>query len=164
MGLDMYLTKRTYIGAEYEHREVRGKIDITIKGEPVTIDFNRVHTIIEKVGYWRKANQIHNWFVQNVQGGHDNHDEYRVSREQFQNLLDDINTVLNAKGYDDEADVIEDLLPTHDGFFFGSTEIGEWYWGDLEYTKNLIQTVLNEIDEVEKNNHIYVTFYYQASW
>lgn len=164
MGLDMYLTKRTYIGAEYEHREVRGKIDITIKGEPVTIDFNRVQAIVEKVGYWRKANQIHNWFVQNVQDGDDNCNEHRVSREQFQTLLDDINTVLNAKGYEDEADVIEDLLPTCDGCFFGGTEIGEWYWGDLEYTKTLIETVLVELDEAEKNDQVYVDFYYQSSW
>lgn len=164
MGLDMYLTKRTYIGAEYEHREVRGKIDITIKGEPVTIDFNRVQAIVEKVGYWRKANQIHNWFVQNVQDGDDNCNDHRVSREQFQNLLDDINTVLNAKDSDDEADAIEDLLPTHDGFFFGGTEINEWYWQDLEYTKNLIETVLVELDEAEKNDHVYVDFYYQSSW
>ena len=27
--------------------------------------------IIEQVGYWRKANQIHNWFVENVQDGED---------------------------------------------------------------------------------------------
>ena len=61
MGLDMYLNKRTYIGAEYEHRKVKGKIEIT-EGEedkPINIQFNRVSEIIERVAYWRKANQIH---------------------------------------------------------------------------------------------------------
>lgn len=165
MGLDMYLTKRTYIGAEYEHREVEGKIDITIKGQPVNINFNRVQTIVEKVGYWRKANQIHNWFVQNVQGGEDDGREHSVSREQFQSLLDDIKTVLNAKGTPEEEGAIEDLLPPTSGFFFGSTEIDEWYWSDLEDTKHLIEKLLLEMDDDdEKNEHLWIDYYYEASW
>ena len=164
MGLDMYLTKRTYIGAEYEHREVAGKIDLTIKGQPVNINFNRVQTIVEKVGYWRKANQIHNWFVQNVQGGEDDGGEHRVSRENFESLLSDINTVLKAKDTPEEEGAIEDLLPPTEGFFFGSTEIDEWYWKDLEDTKDLIEKLLVEMDEDEKNEHLWVDYYYEASW
>lgn len=164
MGLDMYLTKHTYIGAEYEHREVAGKIELTTKGVPVNINFNRVQTIVEKVGYWRKANQIHNWFVENVQGGEDDCGEHSVSREQFQSLLDDINTVLNAKGTPEEEGAIEDLLPTTSGCFFGSTEIDEWYWADLEDSKNLIEKILAEMDEDEKNQEAWITYNYQSSW
>ena len=164
MGLDMYLTKHTYIGAEYEHKEVRGTIDLTMKGVPVNINFNRVQSIVEKVGYWRKANQIHNWFVQNVQGGEDDCREHRVSREQFQSLLDDINTVLNAKGTPEEEGAIEDLLPPTSGFFFGSTEIDEWYWTDLEDSKHLVEKILTEMDEDEKNQEAWITYNYQSSW
>lgn len=164
MGLDMYLTKRIYIGAEYEHQKVEGKIDITIKGQPVNINFNRVQTIVEKVGYWRKANQIHNWFVQNVQDGEDDCKEYSVTRDQFQSLLDDVNTVLNAKGTPEEEGAIEDLLPPTEGFFFGSTETDEWYWRDLEDTKKLITEILSEIEEDEKNSQMWVDYYYQSSW
>lgn len=32
MGLDMYLSKKIYIGANYEHNNVKGKINLT-KGE-----------------------------------------------------------------------------------------------------------------------------------
>ena len=164
MGLDMYLTKHTYIGAEYEHKEVRGTIDLTMKGQPVNIKFNRVQSIVERVGYWRKANQIHNWFVQNVQDGEDDCREHSVSREQFQSLLDDINTVLNSKGTPDEEGAIEDLLPPTSGFFFGSTEIDEWYWTDLEDTKHLIGNILAEMDEDEKNQEAWITYNYQSSW
>jgi hypothetical protein len=31
MGLDMYLSKKTYIGAQYEHNKVKGVIDISRK-------------------------------------------------------------------------------------------------------------------------------------
>lgn len=164
MGLDMYLTKRIYIGAEFEHQKVEGKIDLTIKGQPVNINFNRVQTIVERVGYWRKANQIHNWFIDNVQDGEDDCKEYSVSREQFQSLLDDVNTVLNAKGTPDEEGAIEDLLPPKSGFFFGSTEIDEWYWRDLEDTKHLIEKILVEMDEDAKNPESWVDYYYQSSW
>ena len=162
MGLDMYLTKHTYIGAEYEHNGIEGKIDLTAKGQPITINLNRVQSIVEKVGYWRKANQIHNWFVQNVQDGEDDCKEYSVSRQQFQSLLDDINTVLNSKGTPEEEGAIEDLLPTASGCFFGSTEIDEWYWNDLEDSKNLIEKIL--VDEDEKNEHLWISYHYQSSW
>lgn len=164
MGLDMYLTKHTYIGAEYEHKEVRGTIDITMKGVPVNINFNRVQSIVEKVGYWRKANQIHQWFVENIQGGEDDCREYSVSREQFQSLLDDVNGVLNAKDTPEQEGSIEDLLPPQSGFFFGSTEIDEWYWSDLEQTKKIVQNILVEMDEDEQNGEAWVTYYYQSSW
>ena len=165
MGLDMYLTKHTYIGAEHEHQKVEGKIDISIKGNPVNINFNRVRSIVESVGYWRKANQIHNWFVQNVQNGDDDRGEHCVSRENFESLLADINTVLNAKDTPEEEGAIEDLLPPTSGFFFGSTEIDEWYWKDLEDTKTLIQNVLLEMDEDQKNPNVWnIDYYYEASW
>lgn len=164
MGLDMYLTKRTYIGAELEHREVGGKIDITIKGEPVNINFDRVQSLVESVGYWRKSNQIHNWFVENVQDGEDDCREYHVSREQFEALLSDINTVLTAKGTPEEEGAIEDILPTASGCFFGSTKIDERYWEDLEDTKKLVTEILAEMDEDEKNSQMWTNYYYQSSW
>ena len=164
MGLDMYLTKRTYSGAEYEHNGIEGKIDLTAKGQPITINLNRVQSIVEKVGYWRKSNQIHNWFVQNVQDGEDDCKEYRVSREQFQSLLDDVNAVLIARDTPEEKGAIEDLLPPTSGFFFGSNEIDDWYWGDVENTEHLIESVLAEMDEDAKNSESWVDYYYQSSW
>lgn len=164
MGLDMYLTKKTYIGANYEHRGVSGNIDLTIKDSPVNINLNRVTYISENIGYWRKANQIHNWFVENVQGGEDDCRDYSVSREDFENLLQTVNLVLDAKGTSEENSVIEDNLPTSDGFFFGSTEIDDWYWGDLESTKQIVSDVLAEMDEDAKNPNLWVDYYYTSSW
>jgi hypothetical protein len=164
MGLDMYLTKKTYIGAKYEHRGVNGNIDITINGSPVNINLNRVSSTSEEVGYWRKANQIHRWFVENVQDGEDDCGEYTVSRQDFHNLLETVNLVLNAKGTPEESSVIADNLPPTDGFFFGSTEIDEWYWEDLEKTKQTVSDVLAEMDEDSKNPDMWADYYYSSSW
>lgn len=164
MGLDMYLTKKTFIGANYEHRGVGGKIDLTIKDSPVNINFNRVTYISEQVGYWRKANQIHNWFVYNVQGGEDDCRDYMVSRQDFENLLETVNTVLNSKGTPEESSVVQDNLPPTSGFFFGSTEVDQWYWEDLENTKQIVSDVLSEMDEDGKNPESWVDYYYGSSW
>jgi hypothetical protein len=38
------------------------------------------------VGYWRKANQVHRWFVENVQDGVDDCGRYEVTRDQLEEL------------------------------------------------------------------------------
>src|SRR6187401_2153229 len=84
----MYLSKRTYIGANYEHRKITGLLDIRdIEGKRFPIQLHRVSEIIEQIGYWRKSNQIHNWFVTNVQGGVDECQESHVPREKLEELL-----------------------------------------------------------------------------
>jgi hypothetical protein len=87
MGLDMYLEKRVFIGAQYEHRQVKGTIDLEAEGVKIPINFKRVSEIVEVVAYWRKANQIHKWFVDNVQDGNDNCADYYVAPEQLEELL-----------------------------------------------------------------------------
>ena len=164
MGLDMYLTKKIYIGAKYEHREVSGEIDIKVKGTALNINFNRVSEICEEVGYWRKANQIHHWFVQNVQDGVDDCKSYYVTEEDLKNLLVAITTVMTDKGTPNEKDTIAEHLPPFDGFFFGSTDIDEWYWSDLEQTKEIVTEVLREIEQDKKNEGMWASYYYQSSW
>jgi hypothetical protein len=107
-------------------------------------------TIDLKVGYWRKANQIHQWFVDNVQDGTDNCAEYYVSREKLQELRD---LCAQVKGNKETAD---DMLPPASGFFFGSLEIDEWYWQDIDTTIETIDTCLQMPDEW--------SFKYQSSW
>ena len=91
MGLDMYLNRKTFVGAQYEHRNVKGCIELEKNGKPIPIVLSRVSEIVESVGYWRKANAIHQWFVDNVQHGVDDCREYLVERGQLQTLLDTVN-------------------------------------------------------------------------
>ena len=158
MGLDMYLYKKTYIGANYEHRKVRGKVEITVGKRKVDIDFNSISTIEEQVAYWRKANHIHKWFVDNVQDGVDECQEAQVSREQLKELYAVCRKVLNARNDKKKAKkVAEELLPPEEGFFYGDTEIDQYYYKDIEYTMDVIfKLFVQSDDEVE--------FYYLASW
>lgn len=173
MGLDMYLNKKTYIGAEYEHRNVKGNVEITINDKPINIQFNRISEISERVGYWRKANAIHNWFVENVQDGEDNCQEYWVGIEKLQELVDLCKSTIeiikkcpiiekteldySGKEYKyNEYDVNQEeiKLQTAGGFFFGSTAYNDYYLEDLQDTINQLEPLIKEGGD----------YYYQSSW
>jgi hypothetical protein len=101
--------------------------------------------------YWRKANAIHKWFVENIQGGEDNCQRYYVEREQLVELRD-----LCAK-LCTQREMAEETLPTADGFFFGSTEYDEWYWNDIEGTVQGLDKALQAFDDKWQ-------FHYRSSW
>lgn len=155
MGLDMYLIKAKRMGevtiTEYIHRYS-------------TWDTEKKYgdnAIFEQIGYWRDANHIHNWFVENVQDGIDECDIYEVTKEQLEDLLSVCKEVLNnsklIKGkvvngqkyengeYIEDSSVAEELLPTTSGFF-GGTEYDEWHYKDVENTINIIEDVLRTTD------------------
>ena len=128
--------------------------------------------LFDNVGYWRKANQIHAWFVENVQNGCDDCKAYEVSEEQLEELLDICKRVKDAskliKGkiangkmindngewetvyedgeYIENPTVAKELLPTASGFFFGGTEYDQWYMEDINHTIDVLTKVLEETD------------------
>ena len=188
MGLDMYLIRKKYIGAKYEWRNVKGKIEIEIDGKKLPIEFDRLSYIEEDVGYWRKANAIHKWFVDNVQDGVDNCQQHYVSIEQLKKLLDKCKKVkekaiikdgkiqngstlkdgkwepiMEDGKYIENAEEIADILPTTDGFFFGSTDYDEYYMQDIDYTIERLEQILKEEKELNDMN-FYSEFAYQSSW
>ena len=151
MGLDMYLNKKWYVGAEYEHRNVTGKISIKVGETKLKIDFSKISEIVERAGYWRKANQIHKWFVTNVQDEVDDCGHYCVSTEDLQKLLD------LCKQVKENHALAPELLPTESGFFFGNTDYGEYYYEDIDSTIEICTEALEE-----KSNEVY--FEYHSSW
>ena len=152
MGLDMYLDNRKYIGANYEYNNITGNIELFRDGKEININFDKVVYVVERVAYWRKANAIHNWFVENIQDGVDDCKEYYVSITQLHNLLDKVDAVLN------DHSLASTILPSKSGFFFGSVAYDEWYFEDLEYTKKILEEMLQDKDS--KNGE----YYYHSSW
>jgi hypothetical protein len=141
MGLDMFLVKHTYIYGD-GHRNL--SLDYPgVKPE-------RVKVIQEELGYWRKANAIHQWFVDNVQDGVDECQESYVTTEQLQQLLDIVKQV--------QADhaLAPTLLPTESGFFFGSTEYDSYYFEDLEDTRRILEGAVTEEGITD--------IFYNSSW
>jgi len=151
MGLDMYLTKKIFIGANYDHRNMEVNIKITKEGEEIKINPKRVSYIEEAIGYWKKANHIHKWFVDNCQNGKDECQDSYVSTDDLKKLLEVCQLVKNNHSLSQE------LLPTQSGFFFGGTEYGEGYFQDIDQTIEIISTILDEDD-------LHADYHYHASW
>jgi hypothetical protein len=151
MGLDMNLLARRHIRG-YDASDahlVEGirNLDFGTNGlEPTAIVFDAM--------YWRKANAIHRWFVENVQDDVDNCGEYFVSLDKLHELRDICKEVLEDNS---KASV---LLPPQAGFFFGSTEVDEWYLTNLKDTVERF----NELFEMECVKNYGVDFYYTSSW
>lgn len=171
MGLDMFLFK----------------LNKTHESDP-TATTNSIIDAMEEVGYWRKANQIHGWFVENVQGGIDDCGYYKVSKQNVEELLSLCNQVLDIfkkatpepgeviSGFELidgvwktiyrpgtvyknlDVEAIKELLPPVDGFFFGSSRIDEGYKEDIEDTVNILTNILDNFDF--ENDYLL----YTASW
>jgi len=163
MGLDMYLTKRTYVkNWNFQKDEEKHKVTVKFNGKSrKDIKPKRISHIVEEVGYWRKANHIHSWFVENIQKGIDECQESYVSLERLTELRDLCKNVVKYKN--DEFN--DDNLPTSSGFFFGSTEYDEYFYEDCKDTIKIIDTILKEEEIVSNTKGIYNgEYYYQASW
>ena len=149
MGLDMFLTKTRYL----MENERQGLV-LTFPNEPGSSapKASRVREIIEEIMYWRKANAIHAWFVDNVQDEVDDCGTYHVEKGQLRELL------ALAKQVCNDHSLAPTLLPTRGGFFFGDIGYDEWYFQDLEETISVLESFLRE------DIGGWDTLEYHASW
>ena len=100
--------------------------------------------------YWRKANMVHSWIERNV-GEVKNLEKLKITKENLEKLKKDCLTVL------EDHSKAEEILPTKDGFFFGSCDYDEFYFADLEYT-------VKQIDELFESSYELDDMYYVAWW
>jgi len=170
MGLDMYLNRVTFFST---HNRPEG-VKIEVPGM-THIDPAKVQEIREQVGYWRKANQIHAWFVKYVQGGEDKCRPFSVSAEQLAELLALCKQIVAVKDNAKRQELAAELLPTQAGFFFGSTEYDDYYFEDIVDTINILEPLVGEMlpvaetgemTEAEMDPDWYTSVYYeyQSSW
>ena len=251
MGLDMNLYKRTHIGG------YGGKKGTLIfrdeNGDEAEIEQGKYGITLEKdVAYWRKANQIHNWFVEHNGDGIDECQNIYVEIEDLKELLNlceevkrkikkgrgliaggttsnsrknhkiflvkpdsdniaeitkfevigesesdklkvgdwYIDTEDNSPAFTSgetnygvktsngwtqlytfgetikNADEIAELLPTQEGFFFGSTDFDEYYLDDINNTIEILNNVIEDYNESVASgiNKYDIDYVYRASW
>lgn len=128
MGLDMYLFAKRFMW--YNEDDLKDGVTKVFKDLPDGVTAKEVQF---EVGYWRKANHIHKWFVDNVQEGKDDCEYYYVSKDDVAKLLETCRAVLN------DRTLAVKLLPTQSGFFFGGTEYDDYYFEDIELTVKILE-------------------------
>jgi hypothetical protein len=178
MGLDMYLERCDRKAWGYKDLDIDAvkenspalyeeiKPFVTVRGK-----YCKWESIFEEVGYWRKANAIHRWFVENVQDCVDDCGRYEVSKEQLEDLLSVCKLVKEKSNlkegmitngyifengvkkpilvqgkYIENSVVADEYLPTTSGFFFGGTDYDEYYMQDIDETIEILTTALKETD------------------
>lgn len=184
MGLDMYVNIRhkdtqskldayeawelKYSYEEYQHLTEEQKEEYR-NSEPEYDD----DMYGKELMYWRKANQIHNWFVQNCQGGVDDCGRYAITVNDLKTLKELCEKILTMtvvkqelrptylNGWFSEPEyVMQDVrlltyegmkfasehLPSRSGFFFGNTDYNDNYVWALEYTVEQINATLDTLN------------------
>lgn len=101
------------------------------------------NTILEdhyapSVAYFRKANFVYNFFSNKLI-----EEVAWVTREDLVELFDKCEKVLK------DHSLAETLLPTRDGFFFGSTEYDKWYFADVNDCKKQMLKLLKGLKDDE---------------
>ena len=184
----MYAARRHRV-KQWDHQQPKDRYSVTVTkgGKPVAgIKPECISVVEEEVMYWRKANHIHAWFVENVQNGQDDCGTYYVPEEKLRELLAVCKhviekselvdgTVSTGTLYDKEHpdgialreagqvikdnDVASSLLPRQSGFFFGSSEYdGDYLW-DIQETHDWVVRML-----AESEGGLKAGIYYSSSW
>lgn len=146
MGLDMFLqtVPKKKIPKDYEDY-------CKLSNEYWNKDKKYERTLID----WRKANQIHHWFTEHCKCL-EPEVLYLVTVDDISELYKTIEQVLK------DHSKAKTLLPTCQGFFYGSMEYDEWYFDELEYSLKLLKMVLENIEDSDLLSKRALIYY--ASW
>ena len=168
MGLDMYLEIDRYVSAYSDAdkpalTKLNEGIGTLVESDIPTLDSRDSVSVTKGVGYWRKANAIHNWFVENVQGGVDECQRSFVDPEVLAELRDLCRELIDLFVDESTREIAlqeaEEKLPVAAGFFFGGQEYDGYYWDDVKETAEFLEQFL----EWHKDNRMW-SIYYQSSW
>lgn len=117
MGLDMYLNKiKVYEDGNTYSTEIR---------------------------YWRKCNQIHDWFLRHGNLDHSynaGNEPLYIDKGIAKQFLDELKIV------NENHEKAKELFPVAEGFFWGSAEYDEFYFNDLKETFNDLLGVYLDTD------------------
>lgn len=172
MGLDMYLNRKRDLNWE----EIQGLQNKFPKAQ------NPIYGIKEEIAYWRKANQIHNFFMKNDVVGSDTiatvdisdiRELLKICKRLKQELRLTKGKIHTGAKYSkngveeiyEEGEVIanpelaEELLPTRAGFFFGGTDYDSYYYEQICEAIPILQKIVDEHNKYEN-----VSYEYIASW
>ena len=161
MGLDMYINVRKNAYKSFsiydKQKGVKDETyypdDLNIFKDYIMANHAKVTEITTQymVGYFRKFNALHHHIVETYADGNDDCTPVYLYQDAVEEIRNRLKQVL------DDHSKAEEMLPPCEGFFFGSTEIDEYYFKDVESAYYLFDMLAN-IDFTKYD------VIYQASW
>jgi hypothetical protein len=162
MGLDMYLYLRKHESCSqwstknFEEEKKRFyPEELKELGENIAKNNFMSKNTEYQVAYWRKANQIHKYFVKKCADGVDDCSPVYVALEDLKELVSLCREVI------EHPKRAKAKLPTQDGFFFGSVEYDEYYEQELEYTVEQLEPIIKFLESEKGSDYDAI---YRASW
>jgi len=61
MGLDIYLSKKIFIGAMFISRGITGSVSLFSRGKKIPVKLERLAYVIEDIYHGRKTHWLHHW-------------------------------------------------------------------------------------------------------
>lgn len=108
----------------------------------------------EHIGYFRKVNFLVGYF-EGLGFDVENQTPLEISKEDAEVLLSRCKQVLK------KHELAEELLPTTEGFFFGSTDYDDNYFEDVKAVRDYIKNdLLPKFDELQDGEKIYFETWY----
>lgn len=105
----------------------------------------------EELGYFRKVNFLVSYFFSSDYSDYDNCRPLEISKEECEELVDRCKTVLEKR----DTNVSEELLPPVGGFFFGNTDIDDYYYEDVAEVKKVFEEkIIPQFDNLKDNEYI----------
>lgn len=164
------------INPEYPNLDLPSINDITELEPVVNIDGYNTDTyelfdIRDTKSYYRKVNQIQNYFEErfyedgNDYDGNDyNNVVTKVDDLTIDDIIDRIDTIKSSENREKTA---KKEFPTTEGFFYGSTEYDQSYFvSNDEFKHDLIelQKIRNEINQKLENTDYHAVITYSSWW
>lgn len=171
MGLDMYLYAEKY-ESKYRNKTLSYPKELEELSRSINTYSIASKTTTYKIGYWRKFNALHNYIINHFANGRDECQRVYLLEEEIKeilNILKKVEESFKTAKIKEEKDgyiiyenpIAEKLLPTKDGFFFGSLDYDDFY---LDYVKRSIKIFEEVLKLLEERPEEGYDIYYQASW
>lgn len=171
MGLDMYLYAEKY-ESKYRNKTLSYPKELEELSKLINTYSVASKTTTYKIGCWRKFNALHNYIINHFANGRDEYQRVYLLEEEIKeilNILKKVEESFKTAKIKEEKDgyiiyenpIAEKLLPTKDGFFFGSLDYDDFY---LDYVKRSIKIFEEVLKLLEERPEEGYDIYYQASW
>ena len=154
MGLDIYISKKTFIGAMFHASGVDGIISLTKRGKQIPIKLQRVAYVIEDIYHGHKTHWLHSWLNRELPEVLGNAEEREIDGDVMDRLHRVCIEILAHRNIPDLRVICREKL--HCDL---NPEIGE---EALELFLDEVEELATATDPSEKTDD--AVFYVSASW
>ena len=110
MGLDIYLSKKTFIGAKYKSQAITGSISLFKRGKKIPVKLERLAYVIEDIYHGSKTHWLHHWLEMELPEVFGNTEDQEISKGLMDRLHQACVDVLAHRNMTDFREVCKEKL------------------------------------------------------